>query len=344
MNAFFNHRGFVHKNNPPFHHRTGLWAAIVTFCLLSILPARALVINPMYDTSVTSRADAASIMAAFGAAAQFFQNTYSDPVTVNITVSWGTVGDPATVGRSPVTGGAASLFNWTNYNYAPLYTALTNDAKSASDFTSIASGTVGSANPAGANAQYSIPTAEAKALGLAVTRAYPTNTDGWVGFANTTNWNFSLTNRAIAGKDDFVGTAEHEISEVMGRTTQIANTNWPYSLPFDLFRYTGPNTRSFNPTAGGVRFSINNGTNLLTAFNSDPAGGDRSDWATNNPPDAYDYTGGTGSQLGVSQDGITTLDVIGWDLVPEPTSFALLGSSLTGLAIVRIRQRRSRGK
>jgi hypothetical protein len=56
-------------------------------------------------------------------------------------------------------------------------------------------------------------TAQAKALSLLNHNA----TDGFVGFDKTASWTFDPTNRAVPGKFDFVGVAEHEISEVLGR-------------------------------------------------------------------------------------------------------------------------------
>src|SRR5437764_12816073 len=50
-----------------------------------------MVVNPVYDSSITSQADAATIEAAFGTASSVEASAFSDPVTVNVGVSWGSV-------------------------------------------------------------------------------------------------------------------------------------------------------------------------------------------------------------------------------------------------------------
>ncbi|MBV9200850.1 MAG: hypothetical protein JO320_05860 [Alphaproteobacteria bacterium] len=57
--------------------------------------------------------------------------------------------------------------------------------------------------------------AEAKALGLRA--ANTSGIDGWVGFSSAADYTYDPDNRAVAGAYDFIGVAEHEIAEVMGR-------------------------------------------------------------------------------------------------------------------------------
>ena len=78
------------------------------------LPARALTINVTYDSSVTSLTNAAQVEAAFGVAVQMFQNQFTNPITVNITVSF----DPS------VSLGASQTELVGNPTYSALTTAL----------------------------------------------------------------------------------------------------------------------------------------------------------------------------------------------------------------------------
>ena len=75
--------------------RRSRWSLVVgLFGLIGLAAtsADALQINAVYDSSVTSRSDFAQIKSAFGQAADAWSNVLSDNVTVNIRVSWGSVG------------------------------------------------------------------------------------------------------------------------------------------------------------------------------------------------------------------------------------------------------------
>ena len=66
---------------------TAVFALLVAGSLGST-PARAsLVINAIFDTSVTSLSYAASVESAFSYAAQQFENDFTDNITINIKIS-----------------------------------------------------------------------------------------------------------------------------------------------------------------------------------------------------------------------------------------------------------------
>ena len=54
-------------------------------------PAHALIIQPVYSSSVTSLANAAQVESAFQAVANTFNAEFATPITVKIGVSWGNV-------------------------------------------------------------------------------------------------------------------------------------------------------------------------------------------------------------------------------------------------------------
>jgi hypothetical protein len=141
----------------------------------------------------------------------------------------------------------------------------------------------------------------------------PSN-DGAVGFATNVNYTFDPNNRAVSGKFDFIGVAEHELSEVMGRSTLGLNGGY---FPYDLFRFITNDTRSFDPNATDVYFSVDNGVTALQFFNSDP-GGDLQDWASSTPPDSFDAFVPSGHELILSAADLTAVDVIGYDLNYQP--------------------------
>lgn len=314
---------------------TNLLALLTAVMTLS---AHALSFNFSYDASLTNimgAAGAYSVQQGFAAAGQYFQNTYTDPMTVNISVYWGNAG-----GFSG-SGFASSISTGYSNTFANIRSALNTDRKTAADYTSFSSGTVAGADPFGGLTN--LTRANAKAIGLVA--ANDGAVDGKINFGSN-SWsvlNYDVNNRAVPGKYDFVGVVEHELSEAMGRIEWLdVPANGNYLL--DLFRYTAANTRNTSIGAGvsGVKFSYDNGTNLFTEFNAKP-GGDPNDWSTNNVIDAYnayvDLPDSAGSRMPVTQTDNLTLDVIGYDMIPEPTVISLFGVGSVWL-IVRARKRK----
>jgi hypothetical protein len=171
------------------------------------MPARALVFDVSYDASVTGAP--AAFQSAFQDAISFYQTTYTDPITINIDVGWGEIdGNPLNPGSL----GQSRTNQPGNFTYSQVRNALIGDAKSAADFQAIS--TLGTTDPTGGRT-FRMADAEAKALGLRAANA--PGIDGWVGFNNTASYTFDPNNRAAAGEYDFIGVAEHEIAEVMGR-------------------------------------------------------------------------------------------------------------------------------
>jgi len=121
----------------------------------------------------------------------------------------------------------------------PLRAALIADKSSADDLiaTALANLPVSDPYSAGPTGWYA-PSAEAKALGLAVGNSDPAG-DGTYTFDNTRTYTYDPNNRAVSGKFDFIGVTEHEFSELMGHVTQLANTGFGYDI-LDTMRFTAP--------------------------------------------------------------------------------------------------------
>ena len=290
----------------------GVPLVMVTMALA--FSTRAVTINVTYDSSVTNFGTLVQVQTAFGAAVQTIQNLYTNNSTVNITVySANTPGHFGDIGlgesSTEFTGGFGGGFL-----YSDIKSALSSARTTLADSNSVAS--LPGGDPTGATQPWLVPTAEAKALGGLDIDADDPAEDGEIGFATNAAYAFDPNNRAVPGKYDFIGVAEHEITEVMGRNTFNLNGG-PYYVPYDLFRFTSSGVRSFDLNATGVYFSVNNGVTALKPFNPNN-GGDIQDWATSSPHDSFDAFTTTGVEGTLSSADLTSLDIIGYALTYKP--------------------------
>jgi Ca2+-binding RTX toxin-like protein len=277
--------------------------------------------NITFDASVGSAPN--GFVSTVNAVAQFFQSTYSDNVTVNINVGFGTIGS------QPVTALGESSTFLNIYSYDQIRNALIGDEKTADDSSS-ANSLPGTSPLAGAT--YWVARAEAKALGLLGASA---STDGSVGFSSSASFDYDRSDGISAGAYDFYAVVAHEFTEVMGRQLMASETflGRPNSLePEDLFHFASPNNRLFTGTTQGY-FSVDNGNTNLQNFNTNPAG-DFGDWASSTAHDAFDAFGTTGVVEAISEADLRVMDAIGWDRVsaappspPTPPGQTLVGDA-----------------
>ena len=285
-------------------------------------PARAITFTVKYDTSVTTLTNAPAVEAAFAAATQVFTNQFTNPITIYLSVYWGNTG-PFSGGVG--LGSSSATLIGTNGNSPFTYLQVTNALRllrsTADDSNAVLS--LPAADPLATN-QWWMPMAEARAL-----RTYlsPTATnssdgpDGEVGFGSTYTYTFSPTNRAVPGAYDFIGIAEHEISEVMGRTCGMNRFGDGLYVPFDLFRFTNNGARSTQPTDKGVYFSVTKGLTAVKYFYTNVNTGDIQDWLAGTTPDIYDATAPTGKLLEMTPADFTALDVLGYNGIMATNPF-----------------------
>src|SRR6266581_4552087 len=132
---------------------------LAAFCFTMARPADALQINAVYDSSVTFRSDFAQIKSAFSQAGDAWSNVLSDNVTVNIRVSWGSVGGYV-LGNGTLGGSLDALYGY--FTYSQMKGWLASDASTDSDKTANKNLPVSTV----AGNKFVLASAQAKALGL----------------------------------------------------------------------------------------------------------------------------------------------------------------------------------
>jgi VCBS repeat-containing protein len=269
------------------------------------------VINPSFDPSVDSAflnnpTGEAAFKGAVAAAISFYEQTFTDNVTLNITFGLKDLGSAH--GESAPEDGA-------DLSFAQVKEYLLKSASSSDDKTAIST----LHNDPTNNGTFFISSAEAKAFGLP-----GSDDDGtvWLNSSLLTDYNFDSQHRAISDKVDATGVLEHEISETMGRIGLVGQDELGFT-PLDLFRFTNSHERVVSNLAEDLNapsfFSIDGKNNLaqydngLSSTNVD-ARGDFGDWINSTVGDAFGGLAHPGAQLVTSLD-LKEMDIIGWHLV-----------------------------
>lgn len=302
-------------------------------------------------------------LAGFQAAANYWQSKLIDNVTVNIDVGFSALG-PGILGSA---GSTSAVFS-----VADVRAALIGDATSTNDMlaignlptlsglggisflTQVNSETGSTAvtldnDDSGNNRFLDLNTANAKALGWIAPN--PLAADASITFSSLFSWDFDQSNGVGAGLQDFVGVAIHEIGHALGFVSgvdivdgYIGNPtnldNYAIYSALDFFRFSAPGT--LNLAAGDAAyFSLDGGTTNLGNFSTGSIYGDgrqASHWKDNLGLGIMDPTANPAGQINTpSTLDLVAFDVIGWNLVPKPSS-ALLGS--LSLLFVMTRRRR----
>jgi hypothetical protein len=280
------------------------FAVVFSALFFQVRMASALTFKITYDASVTNLTNAAEVENAFGTAAQAFSDLFTNVATINIQVYWGPVG--------PFSGGIGlgrSQFQLVGSSYSAITNALSLHQASSVDSTTVASLPV--VDPTGGGSWF-VPLPEARVLGI-----YPSSNsvvDGQVGFATNVNYTFDPNNRSVPGRYDFIGVAQHELTEILGRANAGLDSGGLGYLPYDLFRFTNSGVRSLTiASATNAYFSVDNGVTALKFFYSNHLSGDIQDWKSSAIPDSFDAFVSSGHINPMSTVDIMSLDVLGYN-------------------------------
>lgn len=254
-------------------------------------------IHVSYGTSVGSAP--AAFKGAVKDVERFFENRYSDPITVNIRVEYKAIG-----------GLGQSSFSLGSVSYSQMVAAMTANAKTDDDLSAV--GSLPAVDPVGGSHHYYLSTALEKALGLRA--ANGTALDGTATFTSRVGFDYDRSDGIASNKYDFFGTVAHEFSEIMGRFLLTGGTQGGppggYSS-LDLFHFAGANDRTFSGTTPGY-FSIDNGRTHLLDFNTNK-GGDFGDWAASAARDSFLAVSFNGVVNKVSETDLREMDILGYD-------------------------------
>ena len=276
-----------------------------------------MLINVSYDQN--AGALPTGFTAAIAAVVQFYDTTFTNPITVNLNVGFGEVG--GTRLASGALGESSESYITTNYSQ--LRSAFISNAASGDSQTAAASLPVSDPTNGG---HFIVTQAEAAALGLLPAGVTAT---GSVGFSTTATFDYAADNTSTsvpAGQYDFFAVAAHEISEVLGRVVGVGQTipgvGKAY-YPLDLFHYSAAGVRDFSGTTAGY-FSPDGGATNLGSFNTS-SGGDFGDWASSVGNNAYDAFTSSGVVNPVTASDLREMNVLGYSLA---TAAQTIGSTI----------------
>jgi hypothetical protein len=271
--------------------------------------AHALTIRTTFGPSITRLSDVGAVESAFDAVTAEYDRLLTSPVTINVDVSWGEV-DGFAMAPNALGESVDALYG--DYTYPDMKSVLAAHSRANPTDKALASAVahLPASTPSGAS-RYVVPSSEAKALGLIP--ATQTSYDGFIGFGSGLPYDFNPSNGITAGTYDFEAVAAHEMDEVLGRISGLADASAAYRTVFDLYRYSARGVLGFNYNSPAY-FSVNGGATNLGEFNVSSIGGDRGDWANYGATvtDIQDAFLAAGRSSKLTAADLTALDALGY--------------------------------
>lgn len=289
----------------------------------------------------------------FTTAANLWSSYLADNITINVQIGFSSLG-------ANVIGEAGSAF--VERSYSDVTQALGTHRTSADDFSSQAALQPGTSfnrlinhtsnSPNGANSatpyvdtmdRVGLTTANAKALGLL---APDSSLDALIRFSSDFSFDFNHGGTITPGQIDFVGAAAHELGHALGFVSGVddidtLNGAFPgetfSSNLLDLFRYSnlslaaGAGVTDYTADNRDKYFSVDGGATQVALFSNGIVFGDgaqASHWKDSLGIGIMDPTAGFGERLDISNTDLRAFDVMGYTLVPEPSTGLLFCAGL----------------
>ena len=327
-------------------------ASVALAVSLALVPAASaeLVINPIFDASITGNANAANIEGAINSAIGTIDALYANSVTLSVTFTY----KPGAAGNLEST----NQFYF-DVPYAQYVALLTADmvANPGNTVLATAVANLGAGNDANGAKDLAVAGGDLTMLGIT------SAANAVININSNQTFDFS---RPVAPADfDAIGGLEHELDEVLGgggagsTLNSIAGScaNTPNGFfcnkvgPTDLYRYSANNTPSFTTSGAATSYlSINHGLTSVVAFNQN-SNGDYGDFTPDGTgpgqliQNAFNSTGQDEAYTSSSPE-FEMLESIGWNpsaaaaATPEPGSVVLMGLGSALLALVVYKRRK----
>lgn len=293
----------------------------------------------------------ASALAAFERAAQNWQNYLGDNVALNINIDLVSLG-------AGILGSTGSTSYYAGFNTIRNAMATGGDTGSAAEAATL------SYLPTGAQYSAYVPSGFSLSGNMEATRAnllalgFSQNDLGGYGtpdasitFSSDFSWDYDNSNGVTSGMFCFESVATHEIGHVLGFVSEVDWADYAldleataslYPRPLDLFRFSAGNlptntteftnnTRDLAP-GGTDYFSYLDDDILMSTGRYNGDGRQASHWKDNLGLGILDPTFASGEIGLIAYNDLVAMDLIGWQIVPEPATLCLfaLGGLLLG--------------